>query len=86
MNRRRPLRRSRPEGRARFLGRPGEPTCAARSPHCIVATLVAGCMVGPDYQRPDVDSPKAFIYEAKDAADTANTSGGSSSTIRCSTS
>jgi multidrug efflux system outer membrane protein len=30
-------------------------------------------MVGPDYTRPEVDAPKAFIYETKDAADTANT-------------
>ena len=30
-------------------------------------------MVGPDYTRPSVDAPKAFIYEVKDAADTANT-------------
>ena len=37
------------------------------------ALLATGCMVGPDYQRPPVDAPKAFIYEAKNAADTANT-------------
>jgi multidrug efflux system outer membrane protein len=30
-------------------------------------------MVGPDYTRPAIDAPKAFIYEVKDAADTANT-------------
>ena len=30
-------------------------------------------MVGPDYTRPAVDAPDAFIYEPKDAADTANT-------------
>ena len=35
--------------------------------------LLAGCMVGPDYVKPPVDAPNAFIYEAKDAADTANT-------------
>ncbi len=34
---------------------------------------LAGCMVGPDYTRPAVDTPKSFIYETKDAADTANT-------------
>lgn len=39
----------------------------------VAATLVAGCMVGPDYTRPAVDAPKVFIYEPKDAADTANT-------------
>ena len=30
-------------------------------------------MVGPDYQRPAVNAPTAFMYEAKDAADTVNT-------------
>jgi multidrug efflux system outer membrane protein len=36
-------------------------------------TLLAGCTIGPDYTRPVVDAPPAFIYEVKDAADTANT-------------
>jgi len=30
-------------------------------------------MMGPDYRRPPVDTPSAFIYETKDAADTVNT-------------
>ena len=30
-------------------------------------------MVGPDYQRPAINAPGTFMYEAKDAADTANT-------------
>ncbi|MEP7328285.1 MAG: efflux transporter outer membrane subunit [Betaproteobacteria bacterium] len=38
-----------------------------------VLSLVSGCMVGPDYQRPAVDTPAAFVYAPKDAADTANT-------------
>jgi len=38
-----------------------------------VAALLAGCMVGPDYTRPKIDAPAAFIYAPKDAADTANT-------------
>ena len=29
--------------------------------------------MGPDYRRPPVDTPSAFIYETKDAADTVNT-------------
>ncbi len=37
------------------------------------ALLMSGCMMGPDYQRPAIDSPNAFRYEPKDAADTANT-------------
>jgi multidrug efflux system outer membrane protein len=38
-----------------------------------VAALLAGCMVGPDYRRPAVDTPQSFRYEEKDACDTANT-------------
>ena len=37
------------------------------------AVTLAGCMVGPDYTRPAVDAPAAFVWEPKDAADTANT-------------
>jgi len=44
----------------------------ARFAFAAVLTL-GGCMVGPDYTRPAVDTPAVFIYEAKDAADTANT-------------
>ncbi len=36
-------------------------------------TLVSGCMMGPDYRRPAVAMPDAFIYAPKDAADSANT-------------
>jgi outer membrane protein, multidrug efflux system len=39
----------------------------------IVGLLAAGCMMGPDYVRPKVDAPSAFLYEPKSAADTANT-------------
>lgn len=38
----------------------------------IACGLLAGCMIGPDYQRPDVAAPKAFQYEPKQAAATAN--------------
>ncbi|MGH8693029.1 MAG: efflux transporter outer membrane subunit [Burkholderiales bacterium] len=39
----------------------------------LVCGLLAGCMVGPDYHRPDIDTPAAYIYEPKEVADTANT-------------
>lgn len=39
---------------------------------CAVLAL-AGCTMGPNYQRPAVVTPKAFQYEAKDAAETADT-------------
>ena len=37
------------------------------------AALLAGCVMGPDYKRPDVVAPAAFQYETKDAAETADT-------------
>jgi outer membrane protein, multidrug efflux system len=39
----------------------------------IALAAVAGCTVGPDYVRPEVDTPKAFRFEPKDAEDLANT-------------
>jgi outer membrane protein, multidrug efflux system len=39
----------------------------------IVAAFVSGCTVGPDYVRPQLDSPQAFRYAEKDVRDTANT-------------
>ncbi len=35
--------------------------------------LLVGCMVGPDYVKPKVETPTTYIYEPKDAAQTANT-------------
>ena len=32
-----------------------------------VCCALGGCMVGPDYKRPDVDTPRTYIYEPKDA-------------------
>jgi multidrug efflux system outer membrane protein len=39
----------------------------------LATSLAAGCVVGPDYRRPVVETPAAYIYEPKDAAETANT-------------
>lgn len=39
----------------------------------ILAAFVPGCMVGPDYVRPQVEAPQAFRFAEKDARDTANT-------------
>lgn len=44
-----------------------------RSIAFILALLLAGCAVGPDYQRPSMDMPPSFRFEEKDARDTANT-------------
>jgi multidrug efflux system outer membrane protein len=38
-----------------------------------IIALLAGCAVGPDYRRPEISAPATYMYEVKDAADTANT-------------
>ena len=38
-----------------------------------MAAALAACTVGPDYRRPEVDSPASFQYLPADVADTANT-------------
>jgi outer membrane protein, multidrug efflux system len=40
---------------------------------CCAAAGLAGCMIGPDYERPKVDSPAAFRLETKLATATADT-------------
>ena len=37
-----------------------------------VACALAGCMMGPDYKRPDVDTPQAYRVEVKSPADLIN--------------
>jgi outer membrane protein, multidrug efflux system len=37
------------------------------------ALLLGGCLVGPDYLRPKVDTPDSFRYADREAADTVNT-------------
>ena len=64
-----PARRSGPAAPVRYPG--GKLICAAC--HFAIAVLLSGCMVGPDYRRPAVDTPQSFRYEEKDARDTANT-------------
>jgi len=39
----------------------------------LVAAAVAGCTVGPDYARPDVDTPSAWRIDYPKAAEVANT-------------
>ena len=39
----------------------------------LLMLFTGGCMMGPDYRRPAVDTPAAFQYEAKEASETANT-------------
>jgi multidrug efflux system outer membrane protein len=45
----------------------------ARRVLLVLLTALAGCTLGPDYQRPAVVSPKAFQYEPKEVAETADT-------------
>jgi outer membrane protein, multidrug efflux system len=39
----------------------------------LIAMLLAGCAIGPDYKRPTIDTPAAWRVEEKEAQDTANT-------------
>src|SRR5437773_769866 len=39
----------------------------------MLALVVSGCTMGPDYTRPPVDAPAAFRFEPKAVAETANT-------------
>ena len=38
-----------------------------------VGALLSGCMMGPNYERPSIDTPDTFRFEDHNAADTANT-------------
>ena len=39
----------------------------------VAAVLVAGCTLGPDYKRPEIQAPGTFQYAAQDAVDSADT-------------
>jgi len=39
----------------------------------VITALLSGCMVGPDYVKPTLDVPAAYIYREKEARDVANT-------------
>jgi multidrug efflux system outer membrane protein len=39
----------------------------------LIALALSGCMVGPDYEKPEVDTPAEWRYQVTDAADTVNT-------------
>lgn len=39
----------------------------------VTALMLMGCTMGPDYERPNSDIPKAFRFELKDGGDVANT-------------
>jgi predicted RND superfamily exporter protein len=51
----------------------------------LLALLAGGCMVGPDYVRPPVDTPTAWRLSDQDARISPIPPGGSSSATRCST-
>ncbi|MFW2440845.1 MAG: efflux transporter outer membrane subunit [Arenicellales bacterium] len=40
---------------------------------CLAMVSLSGCMVGPDYEKPEVDTPAEWRYQVTDAADTVNT-------------
>ena len=39
----------------------------------LLVFLLSGCMVGPDYERPRIDTPQTFRFEEKNVQNTANT-------------
>ncbi|MGE5895022.1 MAG: efflux transporter outer membrane subunit [bacterium] len=39
----------------------------------LITLALAGCMIGPDYQRPAVDAPRSWRFEDEEASDVANT-------------
>jgi outer membrane protein, multidrug efflux system len=39
----------------------------------LLALILGGCMVGPDYRRPAVDTPQSWRFEEKEARDMVNT-------------
>ena len=39
----------------------------------LVAVVLTGCMIGPNYKRPSVDVPQSWRFEDKEAKDVANT-------------
>src|SRR5262245_38228810 len=39
----------------------------------LLAALLAGCMMGPDYRRPAVETPQRFLYAPQEAAAAADT-------------
>ncbi len=40
---------------------------------CVAIAWFTGCTVGPDYVKPEIDTPEAWRYEYKDSADIVNT-------------
>ena len=62
-----------PKGAVIPLGQPGGTDLRRLVAAGLAGALAAGCTLGPDYTRPPIDAPGAFRFEAKDAADTANT-------------
>ena len=38
----------------------------------LASALLAGCMMGPDYKRPQVDAPASYMYKPEEAAATAD--------------
>ena len=61
------VRAPRGGGQCRSGGRAGA-GLRARLLAALLSSLIAGCVVGPDYRRPEVAAPKAFLYESKEAA------------------
>ncbi|MFO1314887.1 MAG: efflux transporter outer membrane subunit [Burkholderiales bacterium] len=66
------LRSLPPRGAVSGFGRPGATDLRSRAAAVLAALLLTACMLGPDYQRPPVDTPAGYQYAPKDAAATAD--------------
>ena len=71
----RPLCPLLPRDGASACARPGGTGLRVPLVASLLCATLAGCMVGPDYRRPEVDAPKAFLYQPKDATAVADVEG-----------
>jgi len=69
----RALRTTPPAPRAPLLKKEGKKTNPTRAAAFLTALLLAACAVGPDYERPKIDTPDAWRVTYQEAADVANT-------------
>ncbi|HRF72624.1 MAG TPA: efflux transporter outer membrane subunit, partial [Accumulibacter sp.] len=65
-------RMKRPPNSAPFAAAHGGGIRRRAAVGAIACCLIAGCMIGPDYRRPEIAAPGAYLYEPKQTAATAN--------------
>lgn len=55
------------------MPKPVHPVCSNWVSALVMVSVLAGCTVGPDYERPVVETPAKYRFEDAQARDTANT-------------